>query len=257
MSVTGRYLYGVIPAPEAETVEFGEIGLPHEGKPGRVYTVRVDSLAAVVSDYAVSGKILPLRKNLEPHNKVIREVMKTVTVIPMTFGHVARSEKDIVRLLRRNRTEIRAQLERVQGSVEMGLKIKWGVDNIFEHIASLDPELAAMRDRLFGGGAEPTQPEKIELGRMFEDRLNKEREAQTERVLELFQASVVESKVNPPRNEQTVMDVAFLVKREDLQKFEARVYEVANTFPAHYVFDFNGPWAPFNFIDLDLQQVAA
>jgi hypothetical protein len=255
MANTGCYLYGLIRASEDR--EFGDIGLEHEGKPGRVSTLREGSIAAVVTPYAGRGKILPLRKNLEPHNRVIRELMRTVTIVPMTFGHVAKSEEEIRKMLRRNRADIQAQLERVDGKVEMGLKIVWGVDNIFEHFVSIDPELKARRDEIFGRSSNPSQSEKIELGRMFEQRLAQEREEQTEAVLELLQPSAAEVKVNPARSEKMVMDLAFLVTRTGIKQLEERVYQVAESFPAEYVFDVSGPWAPFNFIELDLQQVAA
>ena len=62
MASTGRYLYGLIRSDEA--VEFGAIGLAHDGGPGRVRTVLVDSMGAVVSDFTLGGRLLPLRKNL-------------------------------------------------------------------------------------------------------------------------------------------------------------------------------------------------
>src|SRR5262245_24156226 len=101
MASTARYLYGLIRT--AEDRDFGAIGIPHQRGPGRVYTLRVDSLGAVVGDLGPCRKVLPLRKNLEPHWQVLREVMKTTTIVPMTFGHVARSEAEIVRALRHNR----------------------------------------------------------------------------------------------------------------------------------------------------------
>jgi len=255
MATTGLYLYGLIRTDE--DMGFGEIGLEYDGKPGRVYTLRVDSIAAVVSDYAARGKILPLRRNLDPHNRVIREVMKRVTIVPMTFGHVAKGTDEISRMMRRNRSDIRSQLDRVSGKVEMSLKIKWGVENIFEHFVSVDPELRAQRDEIFGRSGTPSQPEMIELGRMFEQRLTREREEQTERVIELFRSYSGEVKVNPPKNEKVLMDLALLVDRSELKRFEEQVYQVANSFPAEYVFDYTGPWAPFNFVELDLQKAAA
>ncbi|MBI5481158.1 MAG: GvpL/GvpF family gas vesicle protein [Deltaproteobacteria bacterium] len=255
MRSSGCYVYGLIRT--AENKDFGCIGLEHDGRPGRVYTVSVDSVAAVVSEYAGRDKVLPLRRNLEPHHRVIREVMKTATIVPMSFGHVARNEAEVQRTLRRNRDSLRGELDRVDGKVEMGLKVKWDVDNIFEHFVGLDPELAAHRDELFGRSHAPTPAEKIELGQMFERRLAQEREAQTERVTEAFRAHFSEVKVNPPKHELTVMDLAFLVPREGVTAFEKCVYEVAGTFPAQYLFDFSGPWAPFNFVELDLHQAAA
>ena len=92
----------------------------------------------------------------------------------------------------------------------------------------------------------------MELGKLFEDRLNREREEQTARVMEMFRASVREVAVNVPKGEKMVMDVAFLVDRNAQKAFEERVYQVAGAFPAEYVFDYSGPWAPFHFVDLDL-----
>ena len=215
-------------------------------------TVRVDEMAAVVSDFTTGGRLLPLRRNLEPHNQVIREVMKSTTVIPMTFGHVARSDEAIRKLLRLHREAIGSQLDRVGGCVEMGLKVKWDVENIFDHVVKIDPELRARRDQVFGRPAGAGQNEKMELGKLFEERLNRERDEQTDRLLEAFKETTREAKVNPPKGEKMMMDAAFLVDRDGQKAFEARVYEVAEAFPAEYVFDLSGPWAPFHFVDLDL-----
>jgi hypothetical protein len=250
MPTTGRYLYGLIRAKD--DVAFGAIGLEHDGHRGKVHTVLVDSTAAVVSDFSPRERLLPLRKNLEPHNEVLKEVMRSTTVVPMTFGHVARSEEEIKKTLRRHRAAIAAQLDRVDGAVEMGLKVRWDVDSIYDYIVGVDPELAALRDQIFGRSSAPSQNEKMELGKLFEDRLNREREEQTERVLEMFRASVREAKANPPKGEKMVMDLAFLVDRDGQKAFEERIYQVAGAFPAEYVFDYSGPWAPFHFVDLDL-----
>ncbi len=254
MARAGRYLYGLIRATGDR--DFGCIGLEHDGKPGRVYTLRLDSIAAVVSEYPAREKILPLRKNLEPHHRVIREVMKTATIVPMTFGHVAKSEEEITRALRRNRTRILAEIDRLDRKVEMALKVRWDVDNIFDYFVSADPDLAAFRDQVFGRSSAPTQAEKIELGRMFEERRTMDREEHTERVVEVFRSCTADVKVNPPKGEQMVMDLSFLVDRDSVKSFEERVYQVAGTFPAQYTFDFNGPWAPFNFVELDLRTAA-
>ncbi len=250
MATTGRYLYGLIRS--TDDVDFGAIGLTHAGKRGRVHTLLVDSMGAVVSDFSPGERLLPLRRNIEPHNAVLREVMRTTTVVPMTFGHVARSDEEIRKTLRRHRAAIGAQLDRVAGAVEMGLKVKWDVDSIYDYIVGVDPELAAMRDQIFGRSTAPTQNEKMELGKLFEDRLNRERDEQAERVMEMFRPHVREIRANPPKDEKMVMDLAFLVSRDAQKAFEQRVYEVAGAFPAEYVFDYSGPWAPFHFVDLDL-----
>jgi len=93
MATTGRYLYGLIRAKE--DADFGAIGLDHDGSRGRVHTLLVDGVGAVVSHFSPKERLLPLRKNLEPHNDVLKAVMRATTVVPMTFGHVARSDEEI------------------------------------------------------------------------------------------------------------------------------------------------------------------
>ena len=73
----------------------------------------------------------------------------------------------------------------------------------------------------------------------------------------MFRPCSSDVKVNPPKNEKMVMELAFLVDRGGLATFEERLYQVAGTFPAQYTFDYTGPWAPFNFVELDLRSAAA
>ena len=248
---SGLYLYGFVRADE--DMDLGPIGLDHEGAPARVRTLREGQIGALVSDKDAKEKVLPLRKNLGPHNAVIREAMARTTIIPMAFGHVARSEEDVLRAIRRNKKVIDHEMDRLWHKVEMGLKVKWDVDNIFQHLLSLDPELATFRDQLFGRSSPATQSEKIELGRMFEERLSKEREREVERVTEALREDVAELKVNPPKGEKTVMDLAFLIDRDSAKSFEDKVYKIAAGYPAQFVFDYSGPWAPFDFVDLDFE----
>jgi len=101
-----------------------------------------------------------VRKNLEPHHRGIREVMKATTIIPMTFGHVAKNAAAVERTLRENRDEIEEELDRVDGKVEMGLKVQWDVDNIFEYFIGADPGLAALRTRFSAAPGRPCRPRK-------------------------------------------------------------------------------------------------
>jgi Gas vesicle synthesis protein GvpL/GvpF len=250
MESHGLYVYGLVRAAGAP--ELGEVGLDYRGRPARVHPVAVGDVAAIVSAYERERRVLPLRRNLEPHHRVIRELAEACTVVPMTFGHVARSEREVTSVLRRNAAGIRAELDRLEGKVEMGLKIQWDVPNIYKHIVEADTGLAELRDRVFREAA-PGQADKIELGRRFEERLRSERASLAERALEALGAEVAETRTNAPTTEEAVADLAFLVDRRLQKRFEERVGEVASAWPAQYVFRCSGPRAPFNFVDLQLE----
>jgi hypothetical protein len=135
----------------------------------------------------------------------------------------------------------------------MGLRVTWDVPNIFEHIVGTHPELAAFRDQIFRGGRAPSQDEKIELGRTFDRPLHADREACIDRVRRAMDPRCEAITVNKPRDERDVMNLAFLVDRARIKEFEAGVVEAARGFNNDYAFEFNGPWPPNNFVEIELK----
>ena len=59
-------------------------------------------------------------------------------------------------------------------------------------------------------------------------------------------------KRNKCRDEREVMNLACLVDRNQVDKFESVVFEAANHFDDNFAFDYNGPWAPHNFVEVDI-----
>ncbi len=246
----GKYLYGII-RTEGDK-ELGPIGL----RRAQVYTIGFKNTAALVSDHPLT-KIKPLRDSLAFHHQVIKEAIRDFTIIPVAFGHIVRSAREIRRLLEVNYPEIDEELNRLCNKVEMGLKILWDVENIFEYLVNRDKELRDFRDTIFGRSRQPTQGEKIELGRLFESKLNRERERHAERVLKVLSTYTLDGKVNPPTHEKMVMNGVFLVQKGKEAHFEEGVHRVAALFDGNFTFDYSGPWAPYNFIELELDELGS
>jgi len=242
----GRYLYAVISGTGEQI--YGDIGIDESP----VYTISDGRIAAVVSDGS-KKKIRPERRYLAAHQGVLRYLMEKTTPLPMAFGIIADSPQAIQRILSRNQKGLVDQLDRVSGKVEMGLRVTWDVPNIFEYFVHSHQELHEARDQFFGSQREPTQEDKIELGRMFDRILNEDRERHTEQVEEILSAYCSEIKKNTYRNEREVMNLACLVDRSQGSQFEQGIFETANLFDNNFSFDYNGPWAPHNFVDVDLR----
>lgn len=246
----GKYLYGIVRTEGDKNL--GPIGL----RSAQVYTIGFKNIAALVSDHPLT-RIKPLRDSLAFHHQVIKEAIQEFTIIPMAFGHIVRSAKEIHRLLEVNYPEVDEELNRLCNKVEMGLKILWDVENIFEYFVDRDKELRDFRDTIFGRSRQPTQGEKIELGRLFENKLNRERERHAERVLKVLSIYTLDGKVNPPTHEKMVMNGVFLVEKGKEGLFEERVHRVAALFDGNFTFDYSGPWAPYNFIELELDELGS
>ena len=245
---SGRnYIYAIV--ADGEPRVYPSLGI--EGKD--VYTIGDGRTAAVVSGLAGS-KIRPERTNLRVHQAVLKRLMADTTPLPLAFGTIASNPEAIRKILARNHHAFQEQLQRVAGKVEMGLRVTLDVPNIFEYFVNTHTELRLARDRLMSARHEFTQEEKIELGRMFDRLLNEDREDHTSKMKHILAPLCVEFKANPCRNEQEVINLACLVKRDAQEAFSAGVFAAANLFDNNFSFDYSGPWAPHNFVEIDLEQ---
>ena len=240
------YVYAVITDAQGRT--YGDFGI--DGR--KVYSIPVGRVAAVVSDLS-SEKIRPERSRLAAHQEVLKKLMAETTPLPMAFGILAESPEAVRKMLSRNQRALLVQLHRVAGRVEMGLRVTWDVPNIFEYFVNTHPELRLARDRLLGIHREPTQEQKIEAGRMFDRLLNEDREAYADKVEGILAPYCMEIERNKCRNEREVMNLACLAERAALPQFEGGVFEAAQQFDNNFAFDYNGPWAPHNFVEIDLE----
>jgi hypothetical protein len=241
-----KYIYAIAAAglPDA-------IGVPGIG--GYPLSVIVEGrVAAVVSDMG-PARIRPERRNLGAHQSVLKTLMDLSYVpLPMSFGIVGESPASVHRMLARNQAAILDQLHRVAGKVEMGLRVKWDVPNIFEYFVDTHAELRSMRDRIARSGRMATHDEKIEMGSLFDRTLNQDRTRFTDEVRGFLSRVCSELKVNKCKDEYEVMNLACLVRRDFQDEFSKGVFAAARLFDDRYSFDYSGPWAPHNFVSLDL-----
>ena len=242
----GRYLYAIMAG--AEERNYGPCGIGDS----IVYAICEGGAAAIVSD-APNKKIRPERRHLAAHQSVLKRLMEESTPLPMSFGIIADGPKAIQKILSHNRDAFREQFERVQSKAEMGLRVTWDVPNIFDYFVNKHRELRSVRDKYFGGQREPTHEDKIEVGRIFDRILEQDRENHTEDVENELSHHCFEIKRNPCRSEREVMNLACLVGREAEAQFEAGILKAANLFDNSFAFDYNGPWAPHNFVNLNLE----
>jgi Gas vesicle synthesis protein GvpL/GvpF len=242
-----RYVYAIIEG--ARRGEFGAVGI--DGSP--LQFISGHGVTSVVSAIETE-RIRPERRHLAAHREVLRQlVAHEEAVLPICFGTIAAGPDEIEAMLARNRAVLARRLRRVAGTVEMGLRVSWDVNNIFDHFISLKPELRAARDRVFGRHRQPTQDEQIELGRTFERLLAEDRDAHAGIVEQALATCCAEIKRHPPRDEREVMNLACLIQRERRGEFEAAVFKAASHFDNSLAFDYSGPWAPHSFAEMDIQ----
>jgi hypothetical protein len=239
---TVRYVYAI--SDDAVERNYGKIGI--DG--ANVYTIPQGALAVVVSD-TLNKKIRPERRKLTAHHEVIAKLMAKHTVLPAAFGTISGNTNSLLNMLKKNQTLFGQQLKRVNGKVEMGLNVVWNVHNISEYFVNRYPELEESRDDMLARKRGPTRDQKIDLGRLFEQLLNQEREVHTKAVMRVLSRHCAEIKQNKPRQDREVMRLACLVDRSGQEKFEEEgILLATKLFDDNYTFKFSGPWSPYNFV---------
>jgi len=246
--MVGTYLYGFTdpsftPRPDLR----GLAGAP-------IRTLLFRDLAAVVSPHPVQ-RLMPLRSNLEPHHRIVRHISSEASLVPAAFGHISASEADIVGVLRANYGDIRTELQRLGGRIEMTVKLSWNVPNIFEFMVRQDRTLRELRDRVFRD-RQPTLNEKLQVGSTFEAALARERQRLMTTLLAALATVSTDVVSSEPRAEKTVGQAALLVSRAAVAEFARAVEQAARLFDANYTLHYSGPWPAYSFVTLRLQPAA-
>jgi len=244
----GRYVYGVIEAREA--VSFGKIGIGGIGE--NVYTVHHGDVAAVVSKTPVFI-FDPTRENALAHEHVIETVMKTNTIIPMSFGTVFRTDDDIREVLKSIYPSLKDVLKQMANKLEFGLKVTWDRDRIVEELKRENEEIHRFQHELTRKHLQSTYFARMQLGRMI-DKALAERAAEVVReIYDGLRAVCVASRDNKVIGDKMIMNAAFLIQKHKESEFDAAVNAVAQKFGDRLNFKYTGPWPPYNFVNIRLK----
>ncbi len=238
-TTSGLYLYAIGDAADL----LGQVtGIDDEP----VQRVVHESLAAAVSPFS-GGRLRPERRHLTAHQKVLSSFGVGRGVLPMRFGVVLPDETKVQLILKTHEASLLRQLERIRGRVEMGLRVKWKEEDVFKNIVQLNPDLRQAREQM-----PPTREAAIEIGKRVADALERERQSQQNLMREVFGSGVVEFCFNAPRNDAQLINAACLIPGDRGGEFECGVHRLGAMLDERYLIDFNGPWAPHNFILLNM-----
>ncbi len=217
----------------------------------QVYAIDHGGLRAVVSD-TLSPRVRPERRNITAHQAVLNSLMEQETVLPMRFGVIARNAEAVKKLLEANHKSIKEHFERLKGRVEMGLRVSWDTSNIYEYFVATHPVLRETRDEVWSKSTNIQRDQKVELGRLYESLRTAARKDCAEKVKEVLLNYCDDIVENPVKREKDVMNLACLVERKHMDEFAKGVFQASKLFDNVYLFDYTGPWAPHNFVTLDL-----
>lgn len=242
--VPAKYVYGVVPAagaspPRGPGIDDASIGvIPHGG------------VAALISD--VPGDFLEAgREELLRHSRVLEETMERSVVLPMRFGVVLPDEETVhQRLLDPYEEDLEAQLQAMEGKVEITLKGIYDEAAILREVIAEDRGIARLREAIQGKPEEATYYQRIELGELVAAALEEKRAAAAPQIVDRLAPLAVDVRIGEPVHERMAVNASFLVERSKLEEFDQVVDRIGAEQAGRIQLKYTGPLPPHSFVEL-------
>lgn len=244
----GLYIYCIISLKTLRSFSLLGIG----GRGDELYTIGFDDIAAVVSNspivtYSVS------RENTLAHEKAIEEVMKEYAVLPVRFSTIAEDELKVKRILEKEHDRFVNLLNVMENKKELGLKAIFKEEYIYKDILEKYEDIRDLKERIAELPSPKTYYQRMEIGRMVETALQKEKEIHKKDILNALMPLALETKINNTYGERMILNAAFLVAKNKETEFDQKINDLSDKYVDKIKFKYIGTVPPFNFVNLVIE----
>jgi len=247
MEKEGKYIYCITETKQERN--FGPIGIGERSD--EVLTIGYDDLSMVVSNYPIT-KVTMNRDSILAHQKVIEQVMKEFdSVLPVRFGTIASSAGEIRNLLDRRYREFKSALTDMDHKVELGVKGIWkNMDVIFDEIVQDNKEIKNLKQKIANKTNASNTQAKMEIGKMVEQALQKKKELEAERTVDVLRRTAFDHKLNKTIGDEMFINAAFLTSKGREKEFDNIMDDLSDRFQDRINFMYAGPLPVFNFVNI-------
>jgi hypothetical protein len=243
----GKYIYGII--RHSGPIEFGHIGIGTRAD--LVYGIEYNGITAVVSNSPII--IYEARRvNMIAHEKVLEEMMKNFTVLPVRFSTISEHNDDsgIKRILEKDYNKFDDLLLKMDGKKELGLKILAHDAAMYESILEKYDEIRTLKGKLINLPVDKTHYQRMKIGEMVAEALKKEKEGYKTTILSMLNPLSDDFKQNDNYGEMMILNAAFLIKNSIEPAFDKAVNDLDEKFGGLMTFKYVGTLPPYNFVNL-------
>lgn len=243
----GYYAYAIIETKMPRTFSCEALGSR------AAYCIEYRDLAVVVTD-AVDDACPLDRDSMRRHNQVISRIMAETTVIPIRFGSILASKADARGLLRSAYSELKEDIARLAGKIELGLKVVWKKETFAVELERQFPDLRELKAYVLSLPAGSAYQATVELGErvaLAADELN---DTYLRDIFEPLKALAADARLNKQLNERMVFNAAYLVDAASEATFDGAVDALYNQYCDRFEFKYSGPWPPYNFVSVSMNE---
>lgn len=208
----------------------------------RVRVVAAEDVAALVSD--LSGEAVEARRrSVHAFVETLSAALERSTVIPMQFGAVMGSDREVrEELLEPLHAQLRSLLDEYENLVEMRLTAGYDEERLLAQIVADNPEVRRLRG---------SSTDQLRLGELVAGTYERRRASDVDALLGRVRP-LVEDEEHDEVPEWGVTASSFLVRNAHLGAFERAVDRWAEANAGVIRSELAGPMAPFSFVELRL-----
>ena len=247
MTSRSTYVYGLIRAEDHHPISACAVGDPNQP----VTIIGNDRIAALVSTID-QVEIMPTRRQMLAHTKVLEAAMADRPVLPMCFGIIVPTPAKLLQVIGPRSQELRTLLDQIDGRIEVALKASWNEQVMWREVAAEHPHLAVSGRAMMSRGEQQTYYDRIELGRAIGAALEEKREAERRRLLEIVKPFAVQVKELPPIDDAMFAHFALLVEKTAEPALYQTVAALEQSRSSGLAFRYVAPIPPYNFVTLTL-----
>lgn len=250
------YLYGLLGADAQFSPDHFD---GHSGVTGPVSIETLDQ-GHLIYGPAPDEDILPKRRFLLAHAKILEHCNDIGTVLPMRFGMTAPTLEKVDAMLTAQSDLLDASFKKLNGATEIGVRVKFDRQTALEVVLEENPSLKAHRDRL---SRHPNPPhfETADLGRALAEALGRNRDVAQKAFLKQLQPLCRDYVLRAPEEDTHVISIDLLIDRTAQDDISAAIDDIARAClfapSAEPEIRIIGPVPAYNFVRLVLNADAA
>jgi hypothetical protein len=236
------YVYGIVD-PDAQPSGSGIAGAP-------LGVIALGGAGALVSDLP-DGELKMGRDEVMTHSEVLERAFGHGTVLPMRFGVVMDGSDEVRQLLlERHGERLRAQLDELEGKVELHVRVAYEEEALLREVISENQDIARLSHDVRGRSPDATYYGRIRLGELISEAIDRKRERDAQEIIDALSPVSLALDVGAPTHERVVVSASFLVERKRLEQFDSVLEEIAAGQAGRMKVKLTGPRPPHSFVEL-------
>jgi hypothetical protein len=199
------------------------------------------------------------------HQRVLDQVLAYHTLVPMRFCTLYRSESGVQEMLAQHYDDFVEALARLEGKQEWGVKVYRDGKTLAQRVGETNDRVKELKAEMEQKSRGAAYFLKKKVDEAIAEEMEWVSDEYAQRSHNRLSSHAEEAVINPlqgkeftDREEAMILNATYLVAEEQLTAFRAELESLKEEYGDQgFVYEMTGPWPPYNFVSIGLEESAA